>query len=72
MKTYDETTRRRRRAGPPPGYMDRSGGRTGGAKRDAVVVGAATMERIVRARYEWRDGGMRKRRRPHGDIGREE
>ena len=44
--------------------MDRSGVRTGGAKRDAVVVGAATMERIVRARYEWRDGGMRKRKRP--------
>ena len=58
--------------GLPPGYMDRSGGRTGGAKRDAVVVGAATMERIVRARYEWRDGGMRKRKRLRDGAGREE
>ena len=52
--------------------MDRSGGRISGAKRDAVVVGAATMERIVRTRYEWRDGGMRKRKRQRDGEWREE
>ena len=75
VESYDETKRRRRRRGGgllPPGYMDRSGGRMGGAKRDAVVVGAATVERIVRARYEWRDGGMRTRKRPRDDAWREE
>ena len=69
--TYDETARRKRRreAGPDQGeaarYVARSrradavtGGRLAGLKR-GIQVGPRTLERIVAARYEWRDAGNR-------------
>ena len=34
----------------------------GGSKRKAMEVGPATVERIVNGKYEWRDGGLKKRR----------
>ena len=57
---YDETKRRGpRRAVTSSAYMERgSGTRRSGAKRHAIVVGAATVKRVVRGRYEWRDGGL--------------
>ena len=55
--TYDETMRRAPRRQRTVRYMARPG--RGGAKRDAIQVGAAVVERIVRGRYEWRDGGLR-------------
>ena len=40
--------------------MERSGSRVvAGSSIAARLVGAATMERIVGGRYEWRDGGLR-------------
>ena len=60
---YDETKRRETRP-RRTGYMDRGGQGYGArAKRGhaAIVVGTAVIERIVRGRYEWRDGGLRAR-----------
>ena len=45
-------------------YLD-TDGRRRGRKRDAIEAGAATLERTVAGRYDWRDAGMgpaRKRR----------
>ena len=62
---YDETRRRgkKRRTGERAAYLERGSG-TGrrGSKRSAVVVGTAVVERIVRGRYAWRDGGLVGRR----------
>ena len=55
--TYDETARRAPRRQRTVRYMARPG--RGGAKRDAIQVGAAVVERTTRGRYEWRDGGLR-------------
>ena len=57
---YDETKRRGpRRAAASSAYMERgSGSRRSGAKRHAIVIGAVTVARVVRGRYEWRDGGL--------------
>ena len=58
---YDETRRREVRQ-RRTGYMDRGGQGYGArAKRGhaAMVVGKAVIERVVRGRYEWRDGSLR-------------
>jgi hypothetical protein len=57
---YDETRRRGpRRTTTHGAYMERgSGAGRRGTKRHAIVVGAATIERVVKGRYEWRDGGL--------------
>ena len=38
--------------------MDRSNNRVSGAKRNAIEMGAAAIDRLVRGKYEWRDGGL--------------
>ena len=62
--TYDETKRRtkprRPPGGPRPVYLERGNGR--GAKRTAIVLGPAAIERIVGGRYEWRDAGFKRPR----------
>jgi hypothetical protein len=62
--TYDETRRqtkpRRPPGGPRPVYLERGNGR--GAKRTAIVLGPAAIERIVGGRYEWRDAGFKRPR----------
>ena len=62
--TYDETKRRtkprRPLSGPRPVYLERGNGR--GAKRTAIVLGPAAIERIVGGRYEWRDAGFKRPR----------
>ena len=57
---YDETRRRKaRRARTGTGYVERGNrARASGLKR-GLEIGAATVERVVRGRYEWHDGGMR-------------
>ena len=55
--TYDETARRAPRRQRTVRYMARPG--RGGAKRNAIEVGATVVERVTRGRYEWRDGGLR-------------
>ena len=56
---YDETRRRNKRSKTTHNaYMDRGGGvGRRGAKRSAIVVGTAVVERTVRGRYDWRDTG---------------
>ena len=56
---YDETKRRRTRRKPPvSGYVEKGNqARAGGLKR-AMQIGSTTVERVVRGRYEWRDGGL--------------
>ena len=44
------------------GYMLRNGQAHTLGKR-AVEIGPATVERATRGRYDWQDGGLRKRRR---------
>ena len=62
-RNYDQT-KRRRKVTKRKGYMESARDR-GGAKRKAIEIGPATVDRIVRGRYEWRDGagGLRKRKR---------
>ena len=57
---YDETARRVRRRPRTVRYVERR--EYARAKRSAIVVGAAAMERVVQGRYEWRDA----RERPIG------
>ena len=59
--TYDETTRRKARRTREVAYLERGQGR--GAKRNAIVLGPAAIERIVGGRYEWRDAGYKRPRR---------
>ena len=54
---YDETARRLRRRHGTIRYVERR--EYAGAKRSAIVVGAAAVERTVRGRYEWRDAKER-------------
>ena len=56
---YDETKRRKTRRKPPVnGYVEKGNqARAGGLKR-AMQIGSTTVERVVRGRYEWRDGGL--------------
>ena len=69
---YDETERRtRKRTGG--GYMVRNTQRHGQQRKDRVVMGEACIDKIVAGAYEWRDAGLRpKRRRDPGkqDEGR--
>ena len=44
------------------GYMESARDR-GGAKRKAMEIGPATVERIACGRYEWRDGSYRAQKR---------
>ena len=55
---YDETVRRRPRKRYRPVYLATTVGRRG-QKRNAIVMGAAALERVVHGRYEWRDDGLR-------------
>ena len=60
---YVQTTgraKRRKRAGIDAAYMDRGSGvgRRGGAKRGAIVLGVAVIERIVNGQYRWRDANL--------------
>ena len=68
VANYDQTRRRaaKRQKREHGAYMDRSGNGSGrrGAKRSAAVaIGTTVVERIVRGRYEWRDGGRDERPR---------
>ena len=60
-RTYDEVARRRQRRGWRPVYVD-SASRPR-AKRDSIQMGAAALERTVGGAYEWRDGGLKRRRK---------
>ena len=65
--TYDETARRTRRAAGGA-YMEK--GHRRGAKRHAIEMGAAAIERVVRGAYEWRDSAfaaVRGERKRHWD-----
>ena len=65
--SYDETTRRKRKrsAAPAEGYhaTTRYVARCTRVQKTAlkrgIEVGPRTIERVVRARYEWRDAGLR-------------
>ena len=57
--SYDQMRRRTRTRTTKTVYLERREGR-GLQKRRAIIVGTATIERIVDGQYEWRDGGMRK------------
>ena len=57
--SYDQTRRRTRTRVTATAYLERREGH-GLCKRRAILMGTATIERIVDGRYEWRDGGMRK------------
>ena len=54
-RQYNKRTKRQ-------GYMLRNGQAHVLGKR-AVEIGPATVERATRGRYDWQDGGLRKRRR---------
>ena len=56
-KSYSQTTPRApRRPSELPPHLERGTTRCRrGTKRDAVEVGALTVERIVSGKYEWRD-----------------
>ena len=55
-------TRQYRKRGKKEGYMLRNGQAHTLHKR-AMEVGPATVERATKGRYDWQDGGLRKRRR---------
>jgi hypothetical protein len=61
-------TRRYNKKARSEAYMLRNG-QTHVLSKRALEIGPATVERAVRGRYEWRDGGLRKR--PRGDETRE-
>ena len=70
---YDETTGRRKKQRKSTGYMVREATGRGARKRDRVTMGEQCMDRVVEGKYEWRDAGLRpKRRRDPGkeDSGR--
>ena len=58
-------TRQYKKRAKKQGYMLRNG-QTHVLGKRAVEVGPATVERATRGRYDWRDGGLRKRRREDG------
>lgn len=58
LQTYDEVQRRKPRRTTRGAYVERGHGR-GGRKRDAIVMGPAALENVVRGAYEWRDDGLR-------------
>ena len=61
---YDETQRRgKRRRQHSHAYMESGKKRTHCNLKNAMVIGARTVERIVNGEYEWRDGGYKKNRR---------
>ena len=43
-----------------------SDGQRAGATRDSMVAGAATLDRTVGRRYDWRDGGLGEAKRRRG------
>ena len=56
---YDEVRRRKaRKTRTTTAYVERGNRARGGGLKRAIAIGAATVERIVRGRYEWRDGGL--------------
>jgi len=57
--SYDQMRRRTRTKTTKTAYLERKEG-SGLQKRRAIIMGTATIERIVDGQYEWRDGGMRK------------
>ena len=63
LVTYDETARRGARKRKVV-YLD-TGGQRERATKDNITAGAATLDRTVGQRYNWRDSGMEavKRRR---------
>ena len=61
--SYKETRTNRPRYKRPPKYMDRTTNTRGGAKRHAIEMGAAALERTTNGAYDWRDDGMKKGRR---------
>ena len=66
-ETYDEKVRRskRRKTENAGRYMESSRKRTRrGELKHGIQITAVTVERIVRGRYEWRDGDLV--RRPEG------
>jgi len=43
-------------------------GQRAGAKRDSMAAGAATLDRTVGQRYEWRDSGLAEAKRRRGGL----
>ena len=64
VPTYDETSRRGARKRKAV-YLD-TGRQREGAKRDSITAGAATLDRTVGQRYNWRDSGMEGEKRRRG------
>ena len=56
---YDEVKRRKTRRKPPTGgYVERGNHARAGRLKRAMQIGAMTVERVVRGKYEWRDSGL--------------
>jgi hypothetical protein len=66
LETYDEMKRRGTRKRRVT-YLVTDGQRAG-AKRDSMAAGAATLDRTVGKRYEWRDGGLAEAKRRRGGL----
>ena len=66
VQTYDEMKRRGTRKRKVT-YLVTDGQRAG-AKRDSMAAGAATLDRTVGQRYEWRDGGLAEAKRRRGGL----
>ena len=60
---YDETPRRGKRKPRGRAHMESGKKRPHCNLKDAMVIGARTVERITKGEYEWRDAGYTKRRR---------
>ena len=66
VQSYDEMKRRGTRKRKVT-YLVTDGQRAG-AKRDSMAAGAATLDRTVGQRYEWRDGGLAEAKRRRGGL----
>ena len=66
VQTYDEMKRRGTRKRKVT-YLVTDGQRAG-AKKDSMAAGAATLDRTVGQRYEWRDSGLAEAKRRRGGL----
>ncbi len=63
-ETYDEVKRRkvRKASGQCGGYMESGRKRTRkGVLKNSIQISAVTVTRIVKGKYEWRDGDLKER-----------
>ena len=68
VSTYDQVRRRKKRKTKTQ-RIESNKRAWGGAYKNEVVIGQATVERIVGGRYDWRDTGAawKRKRRKHGN-----